>query len=213
VGVQVIKAGGAVISHNLFRDLPYTALSLGWGWEHNLASTVHRAITVENNYFENVVSLLYDGAPFYILGPVAEPGAALADYTRIRGNFVNNSQADPQFKAPGEAIDASFAKRPGIQLDEGIRNVAINDNVFLGSTVWFQLTRWQSYRNVPGWIAGLSLVGSGNWSDTLAAVPTDPALVGVEQAKLFDATAAPAAVLEIVTNAGLENGITMPPLP
>jgi hypothetical protein len=213
VGVQVIKAGGAVISHNLFRDLPYTALSLGWGWEHNPASTVHRAIAVENNYFENVVSLLYDGAPLYVLGPVAEPGAALGDYTRIRGNFVNNAQADPQFKAPGELIDPGFAKRPGIQLDEGIRNIAIDDNVFLGATVWFQLTGWQSNRNVPGWITGLSLVGSGNWSDTPAAVPTDPTLVGVEQARLFDVTTAPAVVLEIATNAGLEKGITMPPLP
>ncbi len=213
VGVQLIKVDGATISHNLFRDLPYTALSLGWGWEHNQASTTHRAITVENNYFENVVSLLYDGAPFYVLGPVAEPGAARQDYTRIRGNFVNNAAADPQFKAPGELIDPGFAKRPGVQLDEGIRNVAVDDNVFLGATVWLQLTTWQANRNVPGWSAGLSIEGSGNWSDTLAAIPGDPALVGIEQASLLDVESVPERVLEIVAGAGLEAGVTMPPLP
>jgi hypothetical protein len=213
VGVQLIKVGGATVSHNLFRDLPYTALSLGWGWEHNQASTTHRAITVENNYFENVVSLLYDGAPFYVLGPVAEPGAPRSEYTRIRGNFVNNADADAQFKAPGEVIDPGFAKRPGVQLDEGIRNVAVDDNVFLGATVWIQLTTWQANRNVPGWSDGLSLEGSGNWSDTLTAIPADPAIIGIAQATLFDVASAPDRVLEIVTRAGLEAGVAMPPLP
>ena len=188
-------------------------MSLGWGWENNQASTVHRAITVENNYFENVVNLLYDGAPIYVLGPVAEPGAALSDYTQIRGNFANNAEAAPQFKAPGESIDATFAKRPGIQLDEGIRNVAIHDNVFLGSTVWLQLTPWQANRNVPGWATDLALSGSGNWSDTLASTPTDTTVVGIDQAGLFDVFDPPAAVLEIAARAGLEAGVAMPPLP
>jgi len=213
VGVHVYKAGGAVISHNLFRDLPYSALSLGWGWDHNPASTVHRAITVDNNYFENVVNLLYDGAPFYLLGPVAEPGAKLSDYTQIRGNFVNNAAADVQFKAAGDPIPADYAKRPGVQLDKGIRNVAVVDNVFLGSTVWLQVTRWPGDRTVPGWIDELALVGSGNWSDTTASVPADTSLAGVDQAAVFDVVTAPTAVLEIAAEAGLEPGMMMPPLP
>ncbi len=213
VAVQVFKADGAVMSHNLFRDLPYTALSLGWGWDHNPASTVHRAITVEKNYFENVVNLLYDGAPFYLLGPVAEPGAGRSDFTEILGNFANNAEADPQFKAPGEPIDAQFAKRPGIQLDEGIRNVALSENVFLGSTVWLQLTDFAANRNTPGWAAGLSLTGEDNWSDILASVPSDPALVGIDQARLFEIPTAPGAVRQIFAAAGLEPGVAMPPLP
>ncbi len=213
VALQVFKADGAIVSHNLLRDLPYTALSLGWGWDRNPASTVHRAITVENNYFENVVNLLYDGAPVYLLGPVAEPGAARGDYTEILGNFANNAAADPQFKAPGEPIDAAFAKRPGIQLDEGIRNVALNDNVFLGSTVWLQLTDFPANRNTPGWAAGLALTGEGNWSDTLASVPSDPALAGIDQAQLFEIPTAPGAVRQIFATAGLEPGVAMPPLP
>ncbi|MCP3977404.1 MAG: right-handed parallel beta-helix repeat-containing protein [bacterium] len=213
VGVQITKASGAVVSHNLFRDLPYSALSLGWGWEDNQASTVHRAIEVENNYFENVVNLLYDGAPIYLLGPVAEPGAARRDFTQIRGNFANNADAAPQFKAPSDPVDASFAKRPGIQLDKGTRNILMVDNVFAGATRWLQVTAWRINRDVPGWVEGLTLIGRNNWSDISASEPGDTSLVGVEVVQQFSADDMPAAVRTIIAEAGLEPGVVMPPLP
>ncbi len=213
VGIQVTKASGAEVSHNVFRDLPYTGLSLGWGWDTNPQSTVHRAIRAENNYFENVMTLLYDASPIYLLGPAAAPGDPAEDHVVIRGNFANNVGAPSQYKAPNDTVDPGFAKRPAVQLDAGVRNIEISDNVFAGYTVWFQLTEWPYRQNEPGWVGGLALSGSGNWSDTAAALPGDTSLVGIEPADVFELTSPPEAVLAIMRGSGLEPGVNPPPLP
>ena len=213
VGVQLTKVEGATVAHNLFRDMPYSALSIGWGWNNNPNSTTHRAIAISNNYFENVVHTLYDGAPVYLLGPVAEPGAARSEYVTIEGNFANNSTADTQFRAPTDTVAADFAKRPGVQLDEGSRNVFVADNVFAGMTVWLQVTSWRANQNVPGWADQLALVTRRNWSDTTASVPSDLGVLNANPADLFATDDPPAEVIAIIEGAGLEAGIQLPPLP
>lgn len=213
VGLMVTKADGAEIHNNLFRDLPYSAISLGWGWANNLDADFHRAIRVEDNYFENVVNTLYDGAPIYLVGPVAEYGAARRDFTQIRGNFANNLDAEEQFRAPTDLVVAGFAKRPGVQLDQGVRNTLIADNVFAGATDWLQVTAWQEKRDIPGWIDSLALAGSGNWSDIAESVPDDTRLAGVATVNVYEVDDLPAAVALIIQAAGLEPGIALPPLP
>jgi len=213
VGVQITKADSVEISNNLFHDLPYSALSLGWGWEDNPNSTTHRAIEVSNNYFENVVNLLYDGAPIYLLGPVAEVGAPRRDFVQIRGNFVSNLGANPQFKAPSDPVDPDFAKRPGIQIDKGSRNVLAVDNVFTGTTRWLQVTAWQSHRADARWADELALIARRNWSDTAASEPTDLRLLNASEAELFDPESVPLEVEELIAAAGLEPGVELPPLP
>ncbi|NND02559.1 MAG: right-handed parallel beta-helix repeat-containing protein [Acidimicrobiia bacterium] len=213
VGLMITKAEDAAIHNNLFRDLPYSAISLGWGWANNLEADFHRAINVEDNYFENVVNTLYDGAPIYLVGPVAEYSAARRDFTHIRGNFANNLDADEQFKAPTDLINPGFAKRPGVQLDQGVRNTLISNNVFTGSTSWLQVTAWQDNRDVPGWIESMALTGTGNWSDTDESVPDNTALAGIGAVSVFPIDDLPPEVVEIVQSAGLEPGVALPPLP
>lgn len=213
VGLMITKSDGAEIRNNLFRDLPYSAISLGWGWANNLEADFHRAIRVEQNYFENVVNTLYDGAPIYLVGPVAEYGAARRDFTQIRGNFANNLEAEEQFKSATELVAPGFAKRPGVQLDQGVRNTLIENNVFTGATDWLQVTAWQDNRGVPGWIESLALAGSGNWSDIAESVPDDTRLAGVAAVKLFPIDDLPVDVVAIIQAAGLEPGVTLPPLP
>lgn len=213
VGLMITKADGVTIANNLFRDLPYSAISLGWGWANNLDADFHRSLRVENNYFENVVNLLYDGAPIYLVGPVAEVGAARSEFTHIRGNFANNLGADPQFKAPTESVDPDFAKRPGIQLDAGVRNTLISNNVFTGSTAWLQVTAWPDNRDIPGWVEEIALTGTGNWSDTPESLPSRTQQVGITRAEIFDVASLPAAVVAIISEAGLAEGVELPPLP
>ena len=213
VGVQLTKVEQVTLRHNLFRDMPYSALSIGWGWNNNPNSTTHRAITITNNYFENVVHTLYDGAPVYLLGPVAEPGAPRPEHVTIQGNFANNSTADTQFRAPSDTVAADFAKRPGVQLDEGSRNVFVADNVFAGMTVWLQVTSWRANQNVPGWADQLALVTRRNWSDTPASVPSDLGVLNANPAEVFAADDPPGQVIAIIEAAGLEPGVQLPPLP
>jgi len=212
-GVLIFKSTGAEINHNLFRNLPYTALSLGWGWEDNLSSTVHRAIAVEGNYFENVVTMLYDGAPIYLLGPVADVGARRSDFVQIRGNFANNSDAPPQFRAATDQVDPEFAKRPGVQIDNGSRNVVVVDNVFAGASTWLQVTAWLAHRDDAGWVDELALIARRNWSDTLDSFPPNLTLVGGSGASLLDPADVDPDALEIMVSAGLEDDVALPPLP
>ena len=159
------------------------------------------------------VNHVYDGAPIYVLGPVAAPGAPLDEHMHIRGNFANNGSAGPQFKVSNDTVDSEFTKRPGIQLDAGVRNIVIEDNVLAGNTVWFQLTEWSFRSNEAGWVDGLALTGSGNWSDTPAALPRDTSLVGVGPAAVFDPVTLPPAVRRIIEGAGLEPEFPRRPCP
>lgn len=77
-GLTIGYAKRFVIRHNEFRDLPYTAISLGWGWNSFWnGSGYHR---LEQNYIHRYAARLYDVAGIYTLG--AQPG------TRIANNYI-----------------------------------------------------------------------------------------------------------------------------
>lgn len=215
VGLRVYKAADFVIANNDFVDIPYSAVSLGWGHDNFSDSTVHRRIQVTGNRFENVMNTLYDGSAIYLLGPAAEVGAPLSEGTLVEGNFVDYSAAAIPAKLPGDTVDPSFAKRPGMQLDEGTRNVAINKNVVIDpATVWFQLTAWYSSSGTPGYIENLGLTGANNWSNVAASVPSDPTLINLADVKLFDPDRRlPKPVAKLVNAAGVQSPGALPPVP
>ena len=69
VGVAQWYTTGDTLSHNTFYSLPYTGLSLGWGW--NIAATLPNANTgnvVQANLIHDVVQLMNDGGGTYSNG-------------------------------------------------------------------------------------------------------------------------------------------------
>ncbi len=73
------------ISHNKFHDLPYSAISVGWGWGSGLVDqTGNPAFSGDNriayNDIHDIMQVLYDGGAVYTLGN--QPG------TVIEGNHI-----------------------------------------------------------------------------------------------------------------------------
>lgn len=125
VGIFVGYTEATVISHNEISDLPYTAISLGYGWgdrdfaekpdvvsqagdrwriEHNVPGA-NKNNVVSHNHIYNIMTYLRDGGGIYNLG--AQPGGV------IEGNYVHG--VHDEFGA--------------IYLDSGSRYMAVSNNI------------------------------------------------------------------------------------
>lgn len=80
IGIAAGYVKDAVIEHNDLADLPYTGISLGWGWLHtDSASSGNRIV---RNRIVRSMSMLCDGAGIYTLSK--QPGS------EISGNLVTD---------------------------------------------------------------------------------------------------------------------------
>lgn len=111
---------GTRIAHNLIYDLPYSAISVGWGWGYwdeggkggapdyyptYDTPTVARDNVIEANRIFNVMRELSDGGAIYTLSMM--PG------TRIAGNYIHDS----------------IGEYGGIYLDQGSGGIEVTGNV------------------------------------------------------------------------------------
>ena len=112
-GCVAIAAGyvaGVHIDHNSIHDVPYTAISLGWGWNAN-KSCMHDN-KVYDNQIRQFAQHMYDCAGIYTLGN--QPG------TEIYRNLIS------------DIGKPSYAHDPEhwfwIYTDEGSANIQVHDN-------------------------------------------------------------------------------------
>lgn len=137
------------VSHNYIHHVPYTAISLGWGWGHNDVSvgpkrptkwtvpTVCKSNTISYNHIHHCMMQLHDGGAIYTLSRM--------DGTKIIGNYIHESSG---YK--GEGFDGirisgwncegitdpesdKFTSLPavpgGIYLDEGSAGITVAENL------------------------------------------------------------------------------------
>ena len=105
--VSIYYAKNVNMHHNDIKDVPYTGISVGWGW--GVDATDCRDIRVTNNRIENVTHKTQDGAHIYTLSRM--------ENTHISNNYL---------------IDAGDY-RGGIYLDEGTEAITMENNVVTGS--------------------------------------------------------------------------------
>jgi hypothetical protein len=116
VGIFAGYTEGTVIGHNEICRLPYTGVSLGWGWGEVDAGgkdgyqtpTVMKNNRVEFNHIHYVMQELHDGGGVYTLGDM--PGSV------IRGNHIHDNRGI----------------RGGLYLDEGTGFLEVCNNVVHG---------------------------------------------------------------------------------
>jgi len=111
VGIFVGYADSVLIEHNLLYKLPYTGISVGWGWTLN--ETELKNNEIRYNIVDSPLSLLSDGGAIYTLSN--QPG------TSIHHNLLKNIR------------QSSLAKEyfvTGIYLDQGSNNIKVYENIF-----------------------------------------------------------------------------------
>ncbi len=74
------------IIHNEISNIPYTGVSLGWGWSSTTNSTTAHDNLIANNLITDLTQRGRDGGGIYTLGP--EPG------TLIDSNVIRRMKGD-----------------------------------------------------------------------------------------------------------------------
>jgi hypothetical protein len=125
VGIGAGYVKGININHNELCDLPYTGISVGWGWTKTPNAMSDNLITA--NKITRYAKHMYDVAGIYTLS--AQPGTVIAE------NYV-----DSIYKAP-------YAHDPKhwfyLYLDEGSSYITVKDN-------WTPAEKFLKNANGPG---------------------------------------------------------------
>lgn len=112
VGVFVGYTDDTIVDHNELDNLPYTGISVGWGWGGGDPS-VAKNNQITHNRVHHVMQRLEDGGMIYTLG--AQPGSI------ISGNWLSSQTLN-------------YA---GIYLDQGSQFFTIDGNVIASAPYWF----------------------------------------------------------------------------
>jgi len=111
VGIMGAYTRSLMVAHNEVVDVPYTGISVGWGW--TTADTWLRDNTIRGNRIVHSNALLNDGAGIYTLSK--QPG------TVIEGNVIEDSWLSPW---------APYMNVAAIYLDEGSSDIAVRGNAW-----------------------------------------------------------------------------------
>lgn len=180
VGIWAGYEAEVTVDHNSLDHLPYSGISVGWGWNQPEAQkSVLRDNKVTNNRITDVMEVAqqqHDGGAIYTQG--AQPGTVLS------GNYINRS-----------AYGNTERDGNGIYLDEQSSHITVEKNV---------ITRI-GYKWVSNWAGyGIENTARNNWTDTAA-----PALGGrgsVMTDNLTGLDRLPAEALAVAARAGSRGG-------
>jgi hypothetical protein len=110
VGIMLGYTDGTIVEHNELSDMPYSGITVGWGWE-NRANAARNNIVRYNNV-SDVLNMMADGGGIYTLS--RQPGTLIAE------NYVHDIVRT--------SIQGGY-NISGIYLDEGSDLITVRDNV------------------------------------------------------------------------------------
>ncbi|MER6578075.1 right-handed parallel beta-helix repeat-containing protein [Nonomuraea sp. NPDC001023] len=144
VGVWAGYESGLRVDHNTLEKLPYSGVSVGWGWNQPVAQNPDmRDNRITGNRIVDAMMVAedqHDGGAIYTQGP--QPG------TVISGNYLNRS-----------AYGNTERDGNGVYLDEQSSHITVEGNV---------ITR-VGYKWISNWAGyGIDNLATGNWTDTTA---------------------------------------------
>ncbi len=113
--IHSFKTSGLRITNNYIYDIPYTAISLGWGWSVMTDSTTCKNNYVGYNRLEKIMQKRSDGGAVYTLGNL---GGTVLEY-----NYVKDAIGEPG----------------GFYPDEGSDGMTIRYNVVDTADEWLQI--------------------------------------------------------------------------
>jgi hypothetical protein len=114
VGIMTGYNDSTTIEHNELLDMPYSGISVGWGWDY--VDNAMRDNVVRYNNVQDVNKLLSDGAGIYTLSK-QNGGLVMENYVH---DIVRSS------------VHGGF-NISGIYLDEGSGDITVRDNVLVNT--------------------------------------------------------------------------------
>jgi hypothetical protein len=197
VGIWVGYADSTTIHHNTIFDLPYSAISIGWGWgtadpggsAGYTTPTTSRNNSISYNHIHHLTTRLIDGGGIYTLS--AQPDS------QIRGNYIHHAVTNH--------YDDSL-----VYLDEATRYYTVEDNILCSTPQWWLKIWTSTIRNN---------IANNNYVDRPDAVWNDGTDNVIENNVLLSPTEIPRQAQLIAANAGLQsdyrhllpNGESAPP--
>ena len=147
-GITAFFSRGTLISHNRVSHVPYTGISIGWGWgsaQDDLWPQMpwDSNNTVSHNEVREAVGIMGDGGSIYTLGPQGNrpdnqtlplPPLKLLPPSRIFANYLHDNgwPTRPRNSVPGDGTHGPG----GLYTDNGSTNWNVTSNVFVNTTVW-----------------------------------------------------------------------------
>ena len=151
-GSVAITAGyvqDVTIAYNEIHDVPYSAISLGWGWGEADVSVGPKLVTpwkeptvcmrnrIINNHIHHCMMLLCDGGAIYTLGCMTGTvisGNYIHESSGYQGEgfdgvFINGYNVEEVYDPAGEPFWDRHGVPGGIYLDEGSSGIEVCDNV------------------------------------------------------------------------------------
>ena len=113
VGIMLGYTNGSVVEHNELSDMPYSGISVGWGWA-NVPNAAQNN-TIRYNAITNVLNMMDDGGGIYTLS--RQPGTVIAE------NYIHDLPIPTQTQGIFE-----FG---GIYLDQGSNFITIQNNAIV----------------------------------------------------------------------------------
>ncbi len=154
VGIFAGYTEGLIVENNELAEMPYTGISVGWGW--TLKETALKNNLIKQNRIHNVMKMLSDGAGIYTLS--TQPG------TRISENYIYNIARSPW---------AGFSNISGIYLDEGSSLITLADNLLENVPIGIDLHQAE-YNTVINNMASYQGRGGSSYNDFIRKGFLDP---------------------------------------
>jgi len=185
VGIFVLYTENTVIIHNEIHNMPYSGISMGWGWSNTQLAAKNCEIAY--NLIDTVMSALQDGGGIYTLSN--QPG------TMVHDNYIHKVG----FNASGQN---------GLYPDEGSSHMHWYNNVVSGAPrflhMWINTISYDTVEN--NWYDGgdqnlqgtncivrnNTLVSGGNWPAQALAIIANAGRTNPTTANLSEKTPRPA---------------------
>lgn len=127
-GISAYYVKDTKINNNTLSDLPYTGISIGWGWEMP-AVAQSGGNEIKANRISNYMNELSDGAGIYTLGN-------FTDMT-VSENYIFDNE-----------VRHSKVLAHGLYADQGTKNVTFSNNVIEDSAQWIYARDNAGIKNV-----------------------------------------------------------------
>lgn len=167
-GINAYYVANVTISHNEISHLPYTGISLGWGWTSTVTSITCKNNTISNNLITDISQIARDAGGIYTLGPI--PGMVVNGnvFRRIKGDYAclypdegsaHITYSDNVCDTAPEWLHAWTDSIHDINISGTYTNVAAKENRSTNSTikspVWVSGQQWPAAAQAIMQSAGL----------------------------------------------------------